>query len=132
MVRKKVGLCYPNVASKTFENPDEAASFQIQRSTVSLRIHCSTTDVPDRVYWAIRLFLIESGAITIITARVAVHAGWSGAVGASVPHGEKTKMGGIASVARIFTHTIFSMAGVNENSSPFRRREAISQAEPHG
>ena len=110
----------PKVASEAFESPNDVAGLQIKRSPMPLRVERSSTDMRDGFHGTVRLLLFEGGAKPVY-ASVTVHVERTRAVGDSVPIGE-TRIGGVASSARI-SRTIFPIAGVNANLTPFRRCE---------
>ena len=72
MIRKYAKLRAPKVASKAFDCSHNAASFQVERSLVPLRIEGSAADISNGPHCAARLLLFERST-KIVDARVAVH-----------------------------------------------------------
>ena len=76
------------VAAEALESPDDAASLQIERSSMPFPVKRSSADVRDGFYGAVRLLLFESGSEPV-DAGVAVHVKRACAVGDGVPTREK-------------------------------------------
>ena len=76
----------PQVSSETVDNPDDAASLEIERGPVSLRLEGSAADEYNKAYnrRAVLLFLLKCGPKTIY-ARVAVEEERAGVVRNRVP-----------------------------------------------
>ena len=62
----------PKVASEAFENPNDAASLQIKRSLMPLRVERSSADIHDGFHGTVRLLLFE-GSAKPVHASVTVH-----------------------------------------------------------
>ena len=50
VIREYTKLCAPEVTSKLFDDSENPASFQVERSPVSLRVEGSAADVTDRMH----------------------------------------------------------------------------------
>ena len=62
VVGEYVELGSPRVAAEAFENPNDAAGLQINRSPMPFQVERSSADVRDGFYGAVRLLLFESCA----------------------------------------------------------------------
>ena len=62
----------PKVASEAFESPNDAASLQIKRSLMPLRVERSSADIHDGFHGTVRLLLFE-GSAKPVHASVTVH-----------------------------------------------------------
>ena len=82
--RNDANLRAPEVASKVFDGPNNAATFQVEWSPVPLEIEGNAADVIDGPHGAVRLLLFKRSTKTV-DARVAVRVEGAGAVGHGVP-----------------------------------------------
>ena len=74
VVRECTELGTPKIAAEAFESTNDAATLQINRSSMPFRVECGSADVRDGFYGAVRLLLFESGAgAEPVDASVATH-----------------------------------------------------------
>ena len=115
VIRKHVKPRAPEVASKALDGPDNAANFLVERSQMTLGIEGGAADIRDGLHGAVRLLLFKRSTKTV-DARVAVCLDGR-EPSATASQSRKTKIGGVASSARI-SRTITFMAGVNSTLIP--------------
>ena len=115
------------VASLKLIDPDNAASFQVERSPLSLRVKDSAIDACDGSYGAVGLLLLKRSLKTIDTAMLAsqyTRKGWEPSSTAS--HWGNIKAGGAESSASNSRMVIY-MEGVAINLTPFAIKEVTGR-----
>ena len=112
VVREGAKLRAVEVASKAFDDPDNAASFHVERSPLPLKGSAAdVSDEPHRPNWPL---LFKGRANSMNASQYA----WNGREPSTTASQlGKTNIGGAVSSARV-SRTITSMAGVNSNLNP--------------